>query len=224
MLRPRVSRWLNHSCGRLPGNTTAARNIKDMVVVAPFATRHKRYNHRRLSCDQQSCIAMAASRSRPRDAMKNIWLVVAWCDLASLVAVNLRCHCFLRYDVPRYARCRLFCGQPRTSVLKADCCEGHTHHKPGVCYCSDSTLRKRGSGRCYPAIVVNTTTTMALISAVNDVVASIVAKSNLAAFFFARFLDCHRPLRYDIKKIRSLQSLLVIRRVKTRPCHRFSRE
>ena len=32
---------------------------------------------------------MAASCSRPRDAMKNIWLVVAWCDLASHVAINL---------------------------------------------------------------------------------------------------------------------------------------
>ena len=223
MLHPRVSRWLNHSRGRLPGNTTAARNIKDMVVVAPFATRHKRYNHRRLSCDQQSCIAMAASRSRPRDAMKNIWLVVAWCDLASLVAVNLRCHCFLRYDVPRYARCRLFCGQPRTSVLKADCCKGHTHRKSGVCYGSDSTLGKRGGGRCHPAIVVDATTAMAPISAVDDVVSSIVAKSDLAAFFFARFFDCHRLLQYDVKKIRLSQSLLAIRRVKNPPCHCFSR-
>jgi hypothetical protein len=143
-VRPRFSRWLSHSRGRLPGNTTTARNIKDMVVVAPFATQHKRYNHRRLSCNQLSCIAMAASHSLPCDAMKNIWLVVAWCDLASLVAINLRCHRFLQYDVPRYARCRLFCGQPRTSVLKADCCEGNTHREPGVRYGSDSMLRKRG--------------------------------------------------------------------------------
>ena len=73
-----------------------------------------------------------------------------------------------------------FCGQPRTSVLKADCCEGNTHRKPGVCYGSDLTLRKRGGGSCHPAIVVDTTTAMAPISAVDDVVASIVAKSSLA--------------------------------------------
>ena len=54
-----------------------------MVVVALFATGHKRYNQHRLSCD------MEASRSRPCNAMKNIWLVVALCNLASLIAVNL---------------------------------------------------------------------------------------------------------------------------------------
>ncbi len=119
LLRPCVLQWLNHSCGRLPGNTTTAHNIKDIVVVAPFATRHKRYDHRFLSCDQRSCIAMAASRSRPCDVMNNMLLVVVWCDLTSLIAINLRPHRFLQYNVPRprYARCRLFCGQPRTSAL-----------------------------------------------------------------------------------------------------------
>ena len=42
-----------------------------------------------------------------------------------------------------------FCGQPRTSVLKADCCEGNTHREPGVRYGSDLTLRKRGGGCCH---------------------------------------------------------------------------
>jgi hypothetical protein len=117
-----------------------------------------------------------------------------------------------------------FCGQPRTFVLKADCCKGHTHREPGVRYGSDSALRNRGGGRCHPVIVVDTTTAMAPISAVDDVVASIVAKRDLAAFFFAQFFDCHRLLQYDVKKIRSLQSLLAIRRVKNPPRHRFSRE
>ena len=84
------------------------------------------------------------------------------------------------YDVKVRSSPSFFCGQPRTSVLKADCCEGHTHRKPGVRYGSDSTLRKRGGSSCHPAIVVDTTTAMAPISAVDDVVASIVAKSSLA--------------------------------------------
>ncbi len=40
-------------------------------------------------------------------------------------------------------------------------------------------LRKRGGSSCHPAIVVDTTMAMAQISAVEDVVASIVAKSSL---------------------------------------------
>jgi hypothetical protein len=42
-----------------------------------------------------------------------------------------------------------------------------------------------GAAVVATAIVVNTTTTIAPISAVDEVVALIVAKSNLAAFFFA---------------------------------------
>ncbi len=41
---------------------------------------------------------------------------------------------------------------------------------------------------------------MAPISAVDDEVVSIVAKSDLAAFFFARFFGRHRLLQYDVKK------------------------
>ena len=49
-------------------------------------------------------------------------------------------------------------------------------------------------------IVVDTTTTMDPVSAVGNVVALIAAKSNLEPFFFAQFFDCHRLLRYDIKR------------------------
>ena len=65
LLCPCIWRWLNHSSDRLPGYTTAACNIKDIIVVAPFATRHKRYDHHCPSCNQRSCIAMVASRSHP---------------------------------------------------------------------------------------------------------------------------------------------------------------
>jgi hypothetical protein len=56
---------------------------------------------------------MAASCLRPRDAMKNIVLVVAWRDLASIVAINLRRHHFLQYDVLRCA----FCCYPHDQLL-----------------------------------------------------------------------------------------------------------
>ena len=49
-------------------------------------------------------------------------------------------------------------------------------------------------------IVVDTTTTMDPLSAVDDVVALIVAKSDLETFFFAQFFDCHCLLQYDVKK------------------------
>ena len=44
------------------------------------------------------------------------FLVVAWCDLASLITINLCCHRFLQYDVPRYARCRYL------TINSAYCC------------------------------------------------------------------------------------------------------
>ncbi len=108
-MRPRVSRWLNHNRGRLPGNTTAARNIKDIVVVAHRDTTIKNAHHR------PSRDRMAASCSRTRDAM-HFLLVVAWRDLASHVAINLRRHHFWRYDVPRYPHCRYL------TINSAYCC------------------------------------------------------------------------------------------------------
>ncbi len=67
-------------------------------------------NHHRPSRDR-----MAASCSRTRNAM-NFLLVVAWRNLASHVAINLCRHCFWRYDVPRYARCR------HLTINSAYCC------------------------------------------------------------------------------------------------------
>ena len=71
---------------------------------------------------------MAASRSRARDAMLFLF-VVAWRDLASLVAVNLCRHRFLRYNVPRYTCCRYltiniaYCCHPlMDSIFFFDCC------------------------------------------------------------------------------------------------------
>ena len=72
-------------------------------------TTIKNANHR------PSCDRMAASRSRTRDAM-NFLLVVLWRDLASLVAINLCRHRFWGYDVPRYARCRYL------TINSAYCC------------------------------------------------------------------------------------------------------
>jgi hypothetical protein len=58
----------------------------------------------------------------------------------------------------------------------------------------------RGAAVVATVIVVDTTTTMDTLSTVDDVVASIVAKSDLETFFFARFFDRHRLLRFDVKK------------------------
>ena len=58
-----------------------------------------------------------------------------------------------------------------------------------------------GAAVIATVIVVDTTTTMDPLSAVDDVVASIVAKSDLETFFFPRFFDRHRLLRYDVKKL-----------------------
>ena len=144
---------------------------------------------------------MAASRFRPRNAMKNILLVVAWYDLASLVTINLRRHRFLRYDVPRprYACCHLFAasqGLPLSKLIVARAI-------PIASWAFATVAIRRsigGAAVVATAIVIDTTTTMALISAVDNVVASIVAKSNLAAFFFTQFFDPHRILQYDVKK------------------------
>ena len=57
-----------------------------------------------------------------------------------------------------------------------------------------------GAAVVATVIVVDTTMMIDSLSAVDDVVASIVAKSDLEAFFFPRFFDRHRLLRYDVKK------------------------
>ncbi len=77
------------------------RNRSEKMYSLSFAHRDTTIKnaHHRPSRDQ-----MAASCSRTCNAMKFL-LVVAWRDLASHVAINLRPHCFWRYDVPRYARC-----------------------------------------------------------------------------------------------------------------------
>jgi hypothetical protein len=58
---------------------------------------------------------MAASCSRTCDEMIFL-LVVAWRDLTSLVAINLRCYRFWQYDVPRYTRCHYL------TINSAYCC------------------------------------------------------------------------------------------------------
>ncbi len=58
-----------------------------------------------------------------------------------------------------------------------------------------------GAAVVATAIVVDTMATMAPISTVNDVVALILAKSDLAALFFAQFFDLHCLLQYDVKKL-----------------------
>jgi hypothetical protein len=84
------------------------------------SSRHDNKNaHHRPSRDR-----MAASRLRTRDAM-NFLLVVAWCNLASHVAINLRRHRFWRYGVPRYARCcyltvnSAYCCHPLMDSMKS---------------------------------------------------------------------------------------------------------
>ena len=72
---------------------------KNVVVVVCSLRYHIKNAHHCPSCNR-----MAASCSCPCNAMIFL-LVVAWRDLASLVAINLCCHRFLRYDVPKYARC-----------------------------------------------------------------------------------------------------------------------
>ncbi len=123
LLHPRVLRWLNHSRGRLPGNTTAARNIKDTLSL--LLLRHDindtiivvllAINGHVLQWQLVACIL----------AMRWIFmLVVAWYDLASLVAINLRRNHFLWYDVPRYARCHYltinsaYCRHPLMDSMK----------------------------------------------------------------------------------------------------------
>jgi hypothetical protein len=142
---------------------------------------------------------MVASRSRPRDAMKNVLLVVVWCDLApslqSTFVVIASCDTTYQGMLVAvfFAASQ---GLPFSRLIVARAIPIASRAFATV------AIRRsvRGAAVVATAIVVDMTTTMALISVVDDVVASIVAKSNLAAFFFVRFFDRHRLLRYDVKK------------------------
>ena len=127
---------------------------------------------------------MAASRSRPCNAMKNILLVVVWCDLASLIAINFRHHRFLQLTYQGTLVAVFFVASrglllSRLIVVRAIPIASRAFARVA--------FRRSVGGATVIAtrIVVNTTTTMAPISTVDNVVASIVAKSDLAACFFA---------------------------------------
>jgi hypothetical protein len=142
---------------------------------------------------------MVASCSRPCDAMKNISLVVAWCDLAPLSQSTfvVIASCDMTYQGTLVAV--FFAasqGLPFSRLIVARAMPIASRAFATV------AIRRsvRGPAVIATVIVVDTTTTMAPISAVDDVVASIVAKSNLTAFFFARFFDRHRLLQYDVEK------------------------
>jgi uncharacterized protein YgbK (DUF1537 family) len=142
---------------------------------------------------------MVASRSRPCDAMKNILLVVAWCDLApsSQSTFVVIAYCDTTYQgtiIAVFFAASQGLPFSRLIVARAIPIGSRTFATVAI-RCS-----VRGAAVVATAIVDNTTITMALISAVDDVVASIIAKSDLTAFFFAQFFDRHRLLRYDVKK------------------------
>jgi hypothetical protein len=127
---------------------------------------------------------MVASRSRPCNAMKNILLVVAWCDLAPMSQSTfvVIASCDTRYQgtlVAVFFAASQGLPFSRLIVVRAIPIASRAFATVAI-RCS-----VRGAAVIATAIVVNTTATMALISAVDNVVASIVAKSNLAAFFFA---------------------------------------
>jgi hypothetical protein len=144
---------------------------------------------------------MVASRSRPRDAMKNILLVVAWCDLApsSQSTFVVIASCDTTYQGMLVAVYFFFAASQ--GLLFSRLIVARAIPIASRAFATVAIQRSvRGAAVVATAIVVNTTTTMAPISTVDNVVASIVMKSNLAAFFFARFFDRHRLLRYDVKK------------------------
>ena len=131
--------------------------------------------------------------------MKNILLVVAWYDLAPSLqsTFDVIASCNTTYQGTLVAV--FFAasqGLPFSRLIVARAIPIVSRAFATV------AIRRsvRGAAVVATVIVVDTRTTMAPISTVDDVVASIVAKSNLAAFFFARFFDRHRHLRYDVKK------------------------
>ena len=129
---------------------------------------------------------MADSCSRTRNAM-HFLLVVAWRDLASLVAINLRRHRFWPYDVPRYARCRYL------TINSAYCCHRLMNSMKNLIVASSrltmvEPLSLRNIKKCY-----------------------VIASMQWETCSCMRLRHCH--LGYDVK-IRSSLSLLAMQRVK----------
>ena len=116
--------------------------------------------------------------------MKNILLVVAWCDLApssqsTFVGIA---SCDMTYQGTLVA---VFYAASQ-GLLFSRLIVARAIPIASRVFATVAIQRSvRGAAVIATAIVVDTTTTMALISAVDKVVAAIVAKSNLVAFFFA---------------------------------------